>query len=198
MTKGPKGVEQGRGYANSGKRKTNMGTRRMSDWGNLVGQLWVSPVASNNRDFNWKAQNAQHKVKAMISFWGEITVGGRGIWDWTWGNPVGQFGFFQRGSALKYVTMLISMQMRLAFASPPFHEYKCTWSSLVLNSSTQAHAVTLARFSFRVPSIRKQQESWVFFIRSVVWVGAPGADVISQGSGGSGWLRWGLFSVLRV
>ena len=147
---------------------------------------------------NWKAQNAQHKVKAMISFWGEITVGGRGIWDWTWGNPVGQFGFFQRGSALKYVTMLISMQMRLAFASPPFHEYKCTWSSLVLNSSTQAHAVTLARFSFRVPSIRKQQESWVFFIGSVVWVGAPGADVISQGSGGSGWLRWGLFSVLRV
>ena len=27
---------------------------------------------------NWKAQNAQHKVKAMISFWGEITFGGRG------------------------------------------------------------------------------------------------------------------------
>ena len=123
---------------------------------------------------NWKAQNAQHKLKAMISSWGEITFVGRGIWDWTWGNPVGQFRFFQRGSALKYVTMLISMQMRLAFASPPSHEYKCTWSSLVLNSSTQAHAVTLARFSFRVPSIRKQQESWVFFIGGVVWVVPPG------------------------
>ena len=168
-----------------------MGTRRMSDWGNLVGQLWVSPVASNNRDFKLESPECPTQSKGHDIFLGR---------DYCWGagNPVGQFGFFQRGSALKYVTMLISMQMRLAFASPPFHEYKCTWSSLVLNSSTQAHAVTLARFSFRVPSIRKQQESWVFFIGSVVWVGAPGADVISQGSGGSGWLRWGLFFVLRV
>ena len=118
MTKGPKGVEQGRGFANSGKRKTNMGTRRMSDWGILWGSFGFLLSPQITETSNWKAQNAQHKVKAMISFWGEITFGGRGIWDWTWGNPVGQFGFFQRGSALKYVTMLISMQMRLAFASP--------------------------------------------------------------------------------
>ena len=82
MTKGPKGVEQGRGFADSGKSKTNMGTRRMSDWGNLVGQLWVSPVASNNRDFKLESPECPTQSKGHDIFLGEITFGGRGIWDW--------------------------------------------------------------------------------------------------------------------
>ena len=171
----------------------------MSDWGNLVGQLWVSPVASNNRDFKLESPECPTQSKGHDICLGRDYCWGAGDLGFDLGESSGPVWVFPTRKRPQICDDAdFDADATSVREPPPFHEYKCTWSSLVLNSSTQAHAVTLARFSFRVPSIRKQQESWVFFIGSVVWVGAPGADVISQGSGGSGWLRWGLFSVLRV
>ena len=61
----------------------------MSDWGNLVGQLWVSPVASNNRDFKLESPECPTQSKGHDIFLGRDYCWGAGDLGWDLGESSG-------------------------------------------------------------------------------------------------------------